>query len=1264
MKTTKKLALGLSIALLGSSLAHAQTGLTNITVEKYYVANAADAAQATAESAGPGDALPVGAVTYRFYADMAPNYKLIQVYADNTKSQPLKFNTTGQFYNNAGGLVSPTPGTGKAAIKNNLLALDSYISLGAAATSNFGILKTEDPGGTGVNAINVTSASNPNGVLLNAVSGLTTADGLYNSGSAPIAPSTVGFSQANTDALNDASVSSSSFHLVDGAIYSTSTVQGPFATNRVLIAQITTTNGILTYELNVLVQNTITSAGEYFATNPQAGEFTAPGLSGSLGVPVAPTVTGVTVSAGPYLEPNPITITATATDDVLGSVASVEFFVDGVSVGVDNTPEDGFTNVWASLGGSHAIRAQATDNDGLVSTLSTAVNVTVVGPVPPVVSVSVPSADTTVISPDAIILNAIATDPDGSVVSVEFFSGATSLGFGTLTTANTYTLSTTRPIGVHNITAKATDNNSPTARTTTSAARVVTVIANSAPSVSVSNVTPSPAVQADVVVVTATATDAGLYGGVSTVEFFNGATSLGNGTLSAANTYTVSFTANTLGVNNLTAKATDNRGLFTTSSAAALTVNANNPPTTNITSPANGAAFTGLGVVTVNATAADLGGTVQKIVLLVNGARVDSIATPATSVSFSYTPASFGSKTLRTEVIDNKGAVTLSTAVTVDINDPSAQPYAFATIVEECNITQFCLPLSKVISPAANVLGYDVVLDYDQTRVVPTGLYTKYNDLTVDTADFQIDYAIDAANGIINFSASIKGSALATANFNGMGKLVCFEFNKLPAFGASDTAKFTSTLKESYANSVSTKLVKDGAYITVKDTLMEANLSFWKDNSAIQYDATTPSAHLVTNVYGNDAANATQAGPAVNPDLLGKITYNTNKGLFVNIERDILASTPVNFVINGNDAVSVRRILVNDISPLYIPTVYQAIAADVNRDGVISAGDVTQINFRSVSKYAEFKQAWNYDAAGVKIGADSKDWLFIDTVSLDSAAYQISATYPLSDGTGFSKFSVPVVPFNLDLVASGHTSADACPVVDTASFKGIMLGDVDGSLILGNDPLLRAADDNNKVVIDLANAVNMGSYIDVPVSIVSEKEVVALDFAMKFNEKNLSFESTVKEASNLQSAEYFNPGDRTLRYTSNSLQNYDLTTSPVSIRFNTVDGKIAESDLNSLEGYLNGRAVKVEVLSTIASKNEVNNVSIYPNPANSVLNVLVTGNATVQLLDITGKVVVLQTNAIANQKQELNVENLANGIYLMKVYNDNFVSVSKVVINK
>jgi hypothetical protein len=213
-------------------------------------------------------------------------------------------------------------------------------------------------------------------------------------------------------------------------------------------------------------------------------------------------------------------------------------------------------------------------------------------------------------------------------------------------------------------------------------------------------------------------------------------------------------------------------------------------------------------------------------------------------------------------------------------------------------------------------------------------------------------------------------------------------------------------------------------------TLYSGTLTFWLDNSPIKYNAAVPSQYLITNIYGADSNCVTNPAPAVQPNLTGQFSYNILNGSSIKVVRDILPSTDVQTVINGADANLGHKVLVNDLS--FTPSVFQLIALDVNADGVVSAGDVSQINQRSVKTITEFKQKWNYNLDGTSNGQLSKDWLFINTTLLASPAYKKSITYPSNDGLGYSKSNVPVVPFCLQLPFSG-------------SLTGILLGDVNGN---------------------------------------------------------------------------------------------------------------------------------------------------------------------------------------------------------------------------
>lgn len=170
-----------------------------------------------------------------------------------------------------------------------------------------------------------------------------------------------------------------------------------------------------------------------------------------------------------------ITISAAASDND-GVVAKVEFLVDGIKIGESTGPS--FDMVWSGAApGSHALTAVATDEDGATRT-SAAVNISVNAlstNQPPAVSLTQPSDGASFAFGSLISIAASANDPDGSIASVEFFAGASSIG--TVSSAPFTITWSQAPLGSSVITAVATDNAGAKA---TSAARTVTVVQSNA----------------------------------------------------------------------------------------------------------------------------------------------------------------------------------------------------------------------------------------------------------------------------------------------------------------------------------------------------------------------------------------------------------------------------------------------------------------------------------------------------------------------------------------------------------------------------------------------------------------------------------------------------------------------------------------------------------------------------------------------------------------------------------------------------------------
>src|ERR1035437_8408539 len=164
--------------------------------------------------------------------------------------------------------------------------------------------------------------------------------------------------------------------------------------------------------------------------------------------------------------------------------------------------------------------------------------------------------------------------------------------------------------------------------------------------------------------ISADANDSG--GFVTNVVFFDGITFLG-GTNNTP--YTVTAVLNT-GLHVLTAVATDNLGLSTTSTVVNVTVNVGNtPPSVTITNPADNAIFGNTDMVTVQTSASDTDGTVTNVQLFDGAVLLRSFASGPYNFVGTAIAGNFalGTNTLTALVTDNLGMMTTSAPVHVII---------------------------------------------------------------------------------------------------------------------------------------------------------------------------------------------------------------------------------------------------------------------------------------------------------------------------------------------------------------------------------------------------------------------------------------------------------------------------------------------------------------------------------------------------------------------------------------------------------------------
>jgi RHS repeat-associated protein len=227
------------------------------------------------------------------------------------------------------------------------------------------------------------------------------------------------------------------------------------------------------------------AAGSYTiaarATDNLGGVTTTPGAS--IMVANAPTIILLTPTSGQVVAPGSVvTVSASSTvDSARGRAISTVAFQAKNSSGtvVWNTSVSGCAPVPCTKSaqftpnptGAYTITATVTDTQGATATSAP---VTFLADIPPAVGVASDRSLYPTPPTANVQLTATATDSDGTVQSVTFYSNGTSIGTGTPGANNTYLLTwMTNVVGTYSLTAKATDN---LGASTTSAPLTVSVV--------------------------------------------------------------------------------------------------------------------------------------------------------------------------------------------------------------------------------------------------------------------------------------------------------------------------------------------------------------------------------------------------------------------------------------------------------------------------------------------------------------------------------------------------------------------------------------------------------------------------------------------------------------------------------------------------------------------------------------------------------------------------------------------------------------------
>jgi hypothetical protein len=369
-------------------------------------------------------------------------------------------------------------------------------------------------------------------------------------------------------------------------------------------------------------------------------------------------------------------------------------------------------------------------------TSSIAVLTVVVPNTPPFVNLASPTNGTMFTAPATVALSALAGDANGTVVRVEFYSGAMLIRAVTNTEPGNFNAQlnwTNVLVGNYALTARAVDDGG----LTVTSAPVNFTVQTALPTVVLGSPTNNATfVSPLTLLLSADALDADKS--IGRVDFYsqpstNNPQPVLLGSVSNA-PYLLTWSNVSVGPHTLVAVAVDSYGPIVTSAPVNITVQTSLPQVA-LLSPTNGSTFTLPANIPVNAIASDADNSIARVELYSQASTNNSQPILLSAItnppySFTWNNVASGSYTLTANVVDRYGPVVTSTPVSITVSvPPSTNAPPYVTITNPCDGAMFVFPASVPIEVTATsaVSTITSVGFYAGTNLLGTQTNTPFN---------------------------------------------------------------------------------------------------------------------------------------------------------------------------------------------------------------------------------------------------------------------------------------------------------------------------------------------------------------------------------------------------------------------------------------------------------------------------------------------------------------------------------------------------------
>lgn len=365
------------------------------------------------------------------------------------------------------------------------------------------------------------------------------------------------------------------------------------------------------------------------------------------------------------------TITGTAYDRSGSGLQKVEVSVNGGETWVEATGTTDWSYIWTPMpaDGRYAIKTRSTDNSGYVQNPVTSIWVTVDNTVP--ASVIATPANNAVLSGTTCNITGTASDGSGSGLQKVEVSADGGVNWALATGTTNWSCNWSLPAdGAYTIVSRATDNAGNVQGTSTGTLVIVdkvpptAVIVNPVNNSTISGTVYTIAGTVNVGSGTSVQKVEVSVNGGATWALATGTTSWSyNWTLPADRTYTIM------------SRTTDAAGIIQSPATSSAVIVNKVPPTSTITSPANGAILSGASCNITGTASNSSSSSVWKVEVSVDGGTTWALASGTSNWSYSWTPLSDGTYAIWSRATDIAGNIQSSAtiiSVLVDNNPPTS----------------------------------------------------------------------------------------------------------------------------------------------------------------------------------------------------------------------------------------------------------------------------------------------------------------------------------------------------------------------------------------------------------------------------------------------------------------------------------------------------------------------------------------------------------------------------------------------------------------